>query len=112
MGKVNSIFLNGLFISYNDQLHNLPSSEIVTKLLEFLPPIILSPLIGVRCPSKDGLASITGSLSALKSYILMAPLSVPAIIVSEAKGENIAHYTTDLDLNSNSGLDLNSLFQI
>ena len=55
---------------------------------------------------------MTGSLSALKSYILIAPLSVPAIIVSEAKGENIAHYTTDLDLNSNSGLDLNSLFQI
>ena len=49
------------------QTHIFPSSERVTKLLEFLPPTNFNPTIGVLCASNDGVDIVIGSFEALRS---------------------------------------------
>lgn len=97
-------------MSLIDQMHNFPSSETVTILLEFQVPICIIFVIGVLWASRDGMDFLTGSFLALRSYIYNDPFSHPAKINSEEKFENIADYMLVRERRKYSGLAVNSLF--
>lgn len=67
--------------------------------------------MGVLWDSREGIAIFTGSFETLKSKRQMDPLSQPARTFSEEKGEKIAVSIFEWHLSSNSGLEVNSLFQ-
>ena len=93
---------------FRDQIHNLPSSDTVTILLEFLVPICIIFVIGVLWASREGIDFFTGSFLALKSYIYKEPFSQPEKINSDWKFEKIPDWILVLDLKKYSGLAVKS----
>lgn len=102
------MFLTGVEMLFRDQMHNLPSSETVTILLEFLVPIWIMFVMGVLWASREGIDFLTGSFFALKSYIYKEPFSHPEKMSSDWKFEKMADWILVLDLKKYSGLAVKS----